>query len=113
MNKRTERASALPFAAVIVCLMMAMAMIVTKTAAEATVAARVQTAADAAALAGASGGEEAAGDAASANGARLLSYSADAGTSSVEVQIGDRTATARAKSSNGGLGASDGIDFTR
>lgn len=59
-------------------------------------AARARTAADAAALAGAAEGREAADRAARANDGHLVSFATEGDEVAVTVQVGERSATARA-----------------
>jgi Flp pilus assembly protein TadG len=58
---------------------------------------RASSAADAAALAGAADGEDAARDVAAANGAVLVSYTADGSSVAVTVSNGSARASARAR----------------
>lgn len=91
-----ERGSVLPLCALVLVVIGGLCLAVGRIGGSAVDAARARTAADAAALAGAAGGEAAATDLASANGAELVRFRAIGPEVEVVARIGGTTARARA-----------------
>jgi len=99
---RGERGQVLPLVLVVVLVVVGAALAIVALGRRADAQARAQTAADAAALAGAAEGRGAAEAMAAANGAVLVSFTADGAVVRVAVRIGDATAVASAERTDGG-----------
>lgn len=94
--ERTDRGQALPLVAIVMVFAGIACLVVGHVAGAATERGRAKTAADAVALAGAGGGEAAARQVASANGARLVRYRENGDETTVEVAVGRARAGSRA-----------------
>lgn len=92
-----ERGSVLPLVGLVMLLLVGACWVLSGVAVDVGTRARAQIAADSAALAGVAGGSEAAGRAASANGARLVSFRENGPRDvTAEASIGRHSVLARA-----------------
>lgn len=109
MDERgNERGQVLPLTAVMIVLAGVVCLAAGKLGGAAVARAQATTAADAAALAGAAAGQAAAREAAGANGGRLTAFDQLGPDARVEVELGQASATARARRTGGGGGPAGG-----
>lgn len=104
-----EQGQVLPLVALMVVLAGLVCLAAGKLGGAAVARAQAATAADAAALAGAAAGRPAALQAAGVNGGRVTSYEQLGADARVEVELGEASATARARRSGGGPNGQPGL----
>lgn len=100
-----DRGQVLPLVAVIVVVAGLICIAVGRLGGAAVARARATTAADAAALAGAAAGRSAARELARDNGGQLVDYEREGSDTEVVVELGEATATARARRTAPGEGS--------
>lgn len=98
---RHERGQVVPALVLVMAAVVIVTLLVARAGGAAAGRARARTAADAAALAGVTGGRSAAEHIADEDGGSLESFHSDGDEVEVTVRVGDRRATARARSEVG------------